>query len=66
MPPNYYIRKLKLPWVVPLDILKDKDSDVRLYAPEALMEITGKYFGEDQAQWQKWWEENKEDFLKGE
>ncbi|MCD5401319.1 HEAT repeat domain-containing protein, partial [candidate division NPL-UPA2 bacterium] len=44
--------------------LRDEDRDVRESAAWALEEITGKYFGEDVARWQKWWEENKEAFLK--
>ncbi len=43
-------------------VLKDKGSYVRYYASEALTKITGKDFGEDQAQWQKWWEQNKSSF----
>lgn len=45
--------------------LKDKDSDLRRFAAKALVEITGQDFGEDLVKWQKWWEENKETYLKG-
>lgn len=34
-------------------------------AAEALNKITGKEFGEDSEKWQEWWEQNKEEFLKG-
>jgi len=42
--------------------LKDKDSTVRRDAAWALTKITGKDFGEDQAKWQEWWEQNKSSF----
>ena len=42
--------------------LKDKDSDVRRRVASALTKITGKDFGEDQAQWRDWWERNKASF----
>jgi HEAT repeat protein len=41
-----------------------KDKNVRDKAAVSLSLITGKYFGEDQAKWQKWWEENKAKYLK--
>ena len=52
--------KIGKPAVEPLiAVLRDKDSHVRNNAAEALRKITGKDFGEDQAQWQRWWERNK-------
>ncbi len=44
--------------------LKDSDEDIRSNAIYTLRTITGEDFGEDQERWKKWWEENKEKFLK--
>lgn len=44
--------------------LKDTDVNVRSEAESTLKKITGKDFGQNQERWQKWWEENKEKFLK--
>ena len=30
-----------------------------------LQNLTGQSFGSDSTKWQKWWDENKQDFLKG-
>ena len=38
---------------------------VRMNASEALKEITGQDFGDDSLKWQRWWEQNKGQFLKG-
>jgi hypothetical protein len=43
-------------------VLKDKDKSVREEAFSAVRKITGVDFGQDQEQWQKWWEENKDRF----
>ena len=53
--------------VVPLiGALKDEDPWVREEATGALWLITEPYFGEeDPEKWSKWWEQNKESFLKG-
>ena len=51
--------------VAPLiSALKDKVWNVHKAATKALEKITGQDFGEDQSEWQKWWEENKGRFLK--
>ncbi|NIS60530.1 MAG: hypothetical protein GTO13_07490, partial [Proteobacteria bacterium] len=52
------LRKIKDPRAVKplIDALGDEIKDVRKEAALALKEITGKDFGEDAAQWQKWWE----------
>ena len=42
-----------------IDALGDEIRDVRRNAAWALKKITGKDFGEDPAQWQKWWEGKK-------
>jgi len=34
--------------------LKDKDGDVRRAAAEALNNITGEDFGQDEAKWRNW------------
>jgi len=39
--------------------LKDKEEYVTQFVPKALKNITGQDFGEDQAKWQAWWEENR-------
>ena len=46
-----------------------KDLGYKLTTPAkeatfALKEITGQDFGEDHLKWQKWWDQNKEQFLK--
>jgi len=45
-------------------LLNDKDKNVRMATAVALKNITGKDFGEDYEKWQKWWEANKDKFLK--
>ncbi|MCK4830522.1 hypothetical protein KA005_83160 [bacterium] len=53
------------PAIEPLIIaMKGKSYEVRNRIIWALSKITGQDFGEDQVKWQKWWEENKETFLK--
>lgn len=42
-----------------IEILGDKDSHLRNDAGFALRNITGEDFGEDQIQWQYWWEQRK-------
>jgi HEAT repeat protein len=42
-----------------IDALGDEIKDIRRNAAWALKKITGKDFGEDAEQWQKWWEKNK-------
>jgi len=44
--------------------LKDEDSYVRNYAAKALWEITKQDLGKEYNAWLKWWEENKDKFLK--
>jgi HEAT repeat protein len=51
--------------VVPLiAALKDNDEDVQYAAAKVLKEITGEDFGKDYEAWSKWWEKNREKFLK--
>jgi len=45
-----------IPWL--------KKPTTRDEALEALIQLTGQDFGEDQKKWQKWWKENKKKFLK--
>lgn len=60
------IVKIGLPAVEALiSTLRDKDSSVRWDVSVLLRRITGEYFGEDPEEWQKWWEKNKERFIKG-
>jgi hypothetical protein len=40
-------------------MLNDEDSFTRSYASDALENMTGKSFGSDTKQWQKWWSKNK-------
>lgn len=42
-----------------IECLNDKDNRVRGAAQHALIEITGKNFGEDYKKWQKWWMKQK-------
>lgn len=49
-----------------ISALKDEDRAVIVTASDALKNITGQDFGTDQEKWQKWWEENKEKFIKKE
>jgi hypothetical protein len=44
--------------------LRHKDKTVRTNASGALKEITGQDFGDDPLKWQKWWDQNKEQFLR--
>lgn len=61
----YALIKIGKPVVKPLiDALKDEDFSVRWNAKVTLEEITKQSFGEDYNAWLKWWEENKEKFLK--
>jgi len=43
-------------------VLGDRDYYVRWHAAFALREITGKDFGQDRRQWQRWWKENRDTF----
>jgi len=43
--------------------LKDENSCIREAAAIALQQITGKNFALNQANWNKYWEDNKETFL---
>jgi hypothetical protein len=45
--------------------LKDEKFQFKARAAEALKKITGKDFGQKPEEWQKWWMENRESFLKG-
>lgn len=47
-----------------IDSLKEEIKLIRDSILWALKNITGEDLGEDQEKWQKWWEENKEKFLK--
>jgi HEAT repeat protein len=47
-----------------LTALKDAHQRVQWGVQWALKKITGKDFGEDHGKWQKWWEQNKGNFLK--
>jgi hypothetical protein len=57
--------KIESPKAVKLLIfaLKDQDAGVRQAAAKSLQQITGQDFGEDQAKWNKYWEENKGTFI---
>jgi len=44
--------------------LKDANSPVRKSAAISLTKITGKDFGQYPEEWQKWWEQNKDEFLR--
>lgn len=44
--------------------LKDEAIQVRRMAADALNELSKKDFGDDQEKWEKWWEENKDKFIK--
>lgn len=46
-----------------IEVLKDEEPFVRKKAAEALREITGQDFGQDNGKWRKWWEYNKNKFL---
>lgn len=41
-------------------VASDPDKLVRFQAGRALGELTGRDFGEDGAQWQEWWEQNRQ------
>jgi HEAT repeat protein len=46
--------------VAPLiGLIADDDQRVRIGAMDALRTITGQPLAADEAQWRKWWEENK-------
>ena len=45
--------------------LKDEALPVRGKAADALESITKQDFGEDQAKWQQWWDENKNEIFHG-
>ena len=44
--------------------LRDDNEEVRVRAAAILKKITGKDFSEDSKEWQEWWEQNKDKFLK--
>jgi HEAT repeat protein len=44
--------------------LRDPDNYVRHRASSALSHITGKYFGDRAEEWQAWWDQVKEEYLK--
>jgi len=44
--------------------LRDPDNYVRHRASSALSHITGKYFGDRPEEWQAWWDQVKEEYLK--
>ena len=44
---------------------RKKSYPIRKVAEEALEKATGDGFGQDRKKWRQWWEENKEEFLKG-
>jgi HEAT repeat protein len=44
--------------------LKSKDEDFRMDIDETLETITSKSFDGNRRKWQKWWKENKEEFIK--
>jgi len=50
--------------IEPLILSAMGDESIREEAAGALQKLPGKQFGEDQGAWQKWWQENKESFLK--
>lgn len=55
--------KIGKPAVEPLiAALKDKDRRVREKAVWALVEITGENLGQDPIKWQRWWEQNKQNY----
>jgi hypothetical protein len=43
--------------------LDNRDDSFRALVSDALKNITGEPFGQDQARWQQWWEQNKEKLL---
>lgn len=43
-----------------IESLNDEDTIVREHAVKALEKISGKAYGSEPAEWQKWWKENKE------
>ncbi len=47
-----------------IEALKDRGSNVRESALRALRKITEQRFGDNPEQWRKWWEENKETFIR--
>lgn len=57
--------KIGAPAVEPLiRALRDESPVVKAYALEALKEITGENLGQEPFEWERWWEENGEYFLK--
>ncbi len=56
--------KTKEPSAVELLIGALKDEEVQRSIVVVLKELTGNYFGFDQEKWHKWWEENKDTYLK--
>jgi len=42
-----------------MGLIADEDQRVRNDAMDALGKITGQRLGVDEAQWQKWWDQNK-------
>lgn len=47
-----------------IETLEDEVSDVKESAAAALTKLTGEDFGWDYEKWRKWWEHNKNQFLK--
>lgn len=65
-PQGSALEKIGKPAVGPLiAALKDEDNDFRSEVARVITKITGKDFGENLIKWQKWWKENRRDFLKG-
>ncbi len=46
-----------------ISVLEDESSGARRAAERALGEIAKQDFGQDQARWQRWWEENRDEIL---
>jgi len=42
-----------------IDALTDEEPVIREYAANSLQKLTGQNFGQDQAKWRAWWEENE-------
>lgn len=57
----FALGKIKQPQAIgPLiAALKETDPDLRKESAKALSRITGQDFGENPAEWQKWWEQNR-------
>jgi HEAT repeat protein len=61
-----YLTKVKDPVAIEplIAALKDKNEPFTQLVSQTLTEITGQDFGEDQAKWKQWWDENKDEILK--